>query len=447
MVSFRNRLVCSSNQQNLKTMKINDRMIQTNPARWLLAVIASGIFAGCGNEPATRIPNDPCYARQVSLHTGDSGIIRVERSTGSARTIDLKVTPGSLLGMPRVWGLTTGSKEIIVGVIENGFFYTHEDLRENIWVNPGETGLDENGIDRRLNRKDDDGNGYVDDLHGYDFAFRDPDPENISYDGKNIYRLQPYWHGTQVAGIIGAGGNNGKGICGINWEVSLMLLKPYYAALAHVDEDTTKAFRYAEAIRYAVNNGARVINWSGTLSGDTSAYSRKIIARAIEYALAHEVLIVVAVGSYRQDLDRPGNFSIPAGFTYPNLIKVTELDLMGELYTYILPSGDTLGSSYGLQTVDVAVTGSNYTTDEYHGLSTYSLGGGTSCAAPVVTGLAALMLSVNPDLGPGEIRDIIIRESVPVPSLAGKIRSGGKVDMYRSVLEAKRRYREDHDRQ
>ena len=196
-------------------MRIGISLINGNRITFqVLFVVLSVIISGCNPEKSNfRLPDDPLFGMQVALNSDLSGEVTIPVSSRSVRSRTFSVNPELLLDMPRVWNLATGSKEVVVAVLEpGGFLYTHEDLADNIWINGGETGIDENGIERSINGVDDDLNGYVDDLHGYDFAFSDPDPDNINYDGKDIYRLQPYWHGTSVAGIIGARGDNGKGI-------------------------------------------------------------------------------------------------------------------------------------------------------------------------------------------------------------------------------------------
>lgn len=403
----------------------------------VIFVVLSVAISGCNQENRKlRLPDDPLFGSQIALNSGLSGEVTIPVSSRSVKTRTFNVNQELLLDMPGVWSLTTGSEDVVVAVIEpGGFLYSHEDLVDNIWINEGERGFDANGIDRSINGIDDDLNGYIDDLHGYDFAFRDPDPDNIIYDGKDIYRLQPYWHGTSVAGIIGAKGDNGKGISGIAWNVSLMLLKAPSSVQFGFSSDTAKAYCYAEAIRYAVDNGARIINWSGTLN-DNSEYATKTIGEAFIYAEENNVLIVVAAGSQAVDLDLPLNYAVPASINMSNLVKVTELDFQGDLYKYRTAYGDTLGSSFGLKSVTLGAIGENYTTWDYHSRSCYALGAGTSCSGPVVAGCAALMLSVNPELTPSEIRRILIETATPIESLGGITESGGAVNIYGAVKMA-----------
>ncbi|HTG45742.1 MAG TPA: S8 family peptidase, partial [Verrucomicrobiae bacterium] len=175
------------------------------------------------------------------------------------------------------WRFTTGKKSVLVAVIDTGIDYLHEDLRENIWINPGEIPF--NGVD-------DDGNGYIDDYYGYDFVSNDSDP----YDDNE--------HGTHVAGIIGAQGNNGLGTVGVCWDVSLMALK------AFDDQGNGTVADAIAAIEYAVRNGARVVNASWGLDEKSRA-----LEEAVQSASNAGVLFVAAAGNNRSD-----DPSYPASF-------------------------------------------------------------------------------------------------------------------------------------
>lgn len=172
--------------------------------------------------------------------------------------------------------------------------------------NPGEVGLDEHGRHKEVNGVDDDLNGYVDDVVGYDFYFDDPDPDGYVFDGRDMTRIAPYSHALTAMGIIGARGNNGIGVAGINWNVSMMLLK----TCAQGTTISKRAENTAKAIRYAVDNGARLINWSGGVSVSDSA-NMKELSEAITYAGEHGVLLVVAAGNLRKNRDLKENYIFP----------------------------------------------------------------------------------------------------------------------------------------
>jgi subtilisin family serine protease len=192
-----------------------------------------------------------------------------------------------------------------------------------------------------------------------------------------------------------------------------------------------RAPRAAEAIRYAVDNGAKVINWSGFISDNRPEVVANLKS-AFEYAAAHGVLIVIAAGNQMKDLDNPANTVYPASFETDNTLVVAELAVNGKLDEF--SGNDRIsGSNYGLHRVHIAALGSNFTTDVRNGKSVYRTSGGTSNAAPVVTGVAALVLSVRPNLKAGELKQILMESSTKLPSLEGKIASGGLVNAYRAV--------------
>ena len=201
------------------------------------------------------------------------------------------------------------------------------------------------GHAKETNRVDDDANGYVDDVMGWDFAFDDPDPDCYVFDGMRRDRIQPYWHSISALGIIGARGNNGNGVAGINWDVSLMLLKIGAQGIGRNEKDTLRPGRAAKAIRYAADNGARVINWSGFVS-DPAPEALAELKSAIEYAGTKNVLLVVGAGNSGLDIDRPENFTYPACFPLDNILTVAMIDFRGGLVVY-KAGGRRLGSNFG----------------------------------------------------------------------------------------------------
>jgi subtilisin family serine protease len=381
------------------------------------------------------IPDDPLFARQVSfLDPGGAISFDVVNWRASPRTFEC--TAGIDLDVTRAWAITTGSRETIVALLDDGFFYAHEDVRENIWANPGETGRDAHGYDKATNGLDDDGDGYVDDVMGWDFRFGDPDPDGYVFDGMDPTRIQPYAHSTPAMGIIGAIGNNGIGVAGINWAVSMMLLKIGAQGIKRGEIDEARPRLAAEAIRYAADNGARVINWSGFVN-DTRPESLAILKASIDYAEARGVLLVVGAGNFATDIDLEENFIYPQCFANDNILTVAEVDLTGRLDR---ASGrdHVSGSCYGVKNVDIAAIARNYSTEVRHGRSAYGLAGGTSNAAPVVTGVAALVLSVRPELDGLDVKRILMESARRLPSLDGRVGCGGIVDAYAAVRMAQR---------
>ena len=288
---------------------------------------------------------------------------------------------------------------------------------------------------------DDDHNGYVDDLIGWDFVFDSPDPDCHVFDGMDKTRIATYSHGLGVMGIIGAKGNNGIGVAGINWDVSMMLLKIGAQGVGRGEVDSLRPERAAKAIRYAVDNGARIINWSGFVD-NTDPKEIQTLREAIAYAGKRNVLIVVGAGNGASDLDTGENCKFPQCFDEENLVRVAGIDFQGKLFQGNLLQTETgsrfvFGSDFGLKRVEIAAIEFNYTTVIQGGIGTYVLGEGTSCAAPVVAGFAALMLSVNPKLTATQLKKLLMESVTKLPTLEGKVASGGMVNAYRAVLAGK----------
>jgi len=267
------------------------------------------------------------------------------------------------ISAPEAWAVTTGSRSVVVAIVDTGIDYLHEDLRDNLWTNRLETPF--NGLD-------DDGNGFVDDYHGYDFVSGDSDP----FDDNQ--------HGTHVAGTVGARGNNGIGTVGVCWEVSLMAVKAF-------DENGNGTVADAiAAIRYAVNNGARVINASWGLDEKSRA-----LEEAAQGAADAGVLIVAAAGNNRTDAP-----TYPAAFESVLAVGATdEKDARADF------------SNYGPH-LDIAAPGSGilstFPENSYGTLS------GTSMAAPHVAGTAALVLARRPNFTRQELFEILINSTDPV---------------------------------
>jgi subtilisin family serine protease len=399
--------------------------------------LALPIFAAVlltAQSPSPRIvPNDPFFKYQVSF-LNPGGQVKIERTSIKPSPVTLDAAAGIDPDITRAWTISTGSRRVVVAVLDDGFFYCHEDLAGNIWANPGESGPDATGHPKETNGIDDDKNGYVDDVMGWDFAFDDPDPDCYVFDGMRKDRIQPYWHSIAALGIIGARGNNGIGVAGINWDVSMMLLKIGAQGVGRDEKDTARPARAAKAIRYAADNGARVINWSGFVSDPTPEALAELKA-AIEYAGQKNVLLVVGAGNSDLDIDRPENSTYPACFPLDNILTVAMIDFKGELVSYT--AGDRrLGSNFGARNVDIAALDENFTTDLENGRSTYRLGAGTSCAGPVVAGIAALTLSVRPDLSAVALKKILMDTATRLPGLDGKVVSGGMVNAYKALLAA-----------
>jgi subtilisin family serine protease len=292
------------------------------------------------------------------------------------------------------WNVTTGSASVVVAVIDTGVDYTHRDLAANIWTNPGE--IAGNGID-------DDGNGFIDDVHGYDFANNDGDP------------MDDNSHGTHVTGTIAAAANNGQGVAGVNWSSSIMALKFLNSDGTGYVSDAIRAVNYATMMRTKYGVNVRVMNnsWGG---GEYSA----ALDSAIRASAAADILFVVAAGNDATNNDTTAEY--PANYTASNIISVAAVDQNKNLASF---------SCYGATTVDVAAPGvSIYSTVPGNRYAIYS---GTSMATPFVTGIAALAWAADPTATATEVRNAILNGVTHVSTLSGKVASGGVVNAYNTL--------------
>ncbi|MGE4133029.1 MAG: S8 family peptidase [Bdellovibrionales bacterium] len=290
------------------------------------------------------------------------------------------------------WRMAKGNKDVVVAVIDTGCDIHHPALSENIWTNPGEDGLDENGNPKATNGRDDDGNGYVDDIHGWNFVNDSPDVTD------------DHGHGTHIAGIVGAKRLPGGGSSGVAPGVSLMILK-YYDADSGGEGNLVNTIR---AIRYATRMGARIINYSG--GGILRSESEEAV---LGMAAQKGVLFVAAAGN--EGLNSDFFHFYPADYDLPNIISVGASDRTGKLMAV---------SNFGRSTVDIAAPGRNIHSTLPDGQ--YGFMSGTSQATAFVTGVAALILSQQ---GPLMKSDAVIQQIVSsrraLPSLRNRTVSGG----------------------
>jgi subtilisin family serine protease len=309
-------------------------------------------------------------------------------------------SPDTVFDLPHAWELSQGAG-VTVAVVDSGMKLDHSDLAPNVWTNFGE--IPGNGID-------DDADGYVDDVHGADLLNGDGDPRDDN------------GHGTHVAGIVAARGENGVGVAGVAWRARIMAVK---VLDSHAAGDMSTV---ARGLRYAVAHGARIVNVS--LSGPTAGAD---IAGAIDEARAAGVVVVAAAGNTGADLDVTPAY--PAALDAPNLVTVTSSDRRGAL---------SPRASFGRASVDLAAPGQDILSTARGG--GYEFRSGTSTAAAQVSGALALLAGARPALGADALRGALLaaarRSSLPVASgaldIGGALRRIGARARSRSTVRAAR---------
>lgn len=335
-------------------------------------------------------PNDAKFDQLWSLHnTG--------QQAGSADA-DINALGG--------WKIQNESRSIGVAIIDTGVDWGHEDLTDNIWQNLGEDfdqdghvlewdgekmifdPGDENGID-------DDGNGYVDDFVGWDFKNNDNNP----YDDQG--------HGTHVAGIIGANGNNKIGVVGVTWQVQMAAIKFIGKNRGGKTSDAIRAIDYVKKMGFPISN----LSWGG------SHYSRALLA-ALKNTNEKEQLFVIAAGNNGLDNDKIATY--PASYQLDNIISVAATNRNDQLSSL---------SNYGATSVDIVAPGIDiFSTFPNNKYGTYS---GTSMAAPHVTGACALLWEYAPDKSATIIKQDLLKTADPLPAINDKILTGGRLNLER----------------
>src|SRR4030066_2571136 len=368
---------------------------------------------------ASSVPNDTYFGNQWALHN---------TGTYANGTADADIDA------PEAWDISTGSSNIVIAVLDTGVDYNHNDLVGNIWINTGEVigdangddcpgicgvdddgdcKIDEDSLDLQPGeagytndlKDDDDENGYIDDCRGWDFVNGDNDP------------MDDNSHGTHVAGIIGAVGDNGTGVAGVMWNVKLMALKFLDSeGYGTVSEEV-------EGIDYAVENGAKIMNASfGGYEYSQSEYD------AIEASNTAGILFIAAAGNEEYNNDLTPMY--PASYDLLNIISVAATDQNDQRASF---------SNYGLTSVDVAAPGvyilSTIPQNEYFDKD---FNWGTSMAAPHVSGLAGLLYSYydgiyNTQFDYTQVLNAILRMVDVLPTLSGWIQTGGRINAYKAL--------------
>ncbi|MFN7525805.1 MAG: S8 family serine peptidase, partial [Aphanizomenon sp.] len=324
---------------------------------------------------AATFPNDPGFPQLWGLHnTGQGG-----------------GTPDADIDAPEAWDIQTGNPNLVIGVIDTGVDYNHPDLVGNIWTNSGEIAND--GIDN-------DNNGYIDDIRGWDFAYNDNNPMDVQ------------GHGTHVSGTIAGKGNNGVGVTGVAWNAKIMPLKFLN------DQGSGTLSAAISAINYATAKGVKLTNnsWGG------GGYSQALYD-AINAAGQQGALFIAAAGNSSQNTDI--NPAYPASYNLANIISVASTTNTDGLSSF---------SNYGLTSVDLGAPGSGiYSTLPNNSYGTYS---GTSMASPHVAGAAALVWSQNPTWTAQQVKNALMNTGDSIAALAGKTVSGKRLNVFNALAAA-----------
>ena len=316
------------------------------------------------------------------------------------------------------WSHLSESKDIIVAVIDTGVFMKHEDLEGNIWTNEDE--IPDNGID-------DDHNGFIDDIHGWDFYnnMADPTCEKVPVDQipplcvPHATQKRYEIHGTHVAGTIGAIANNATGVAGISWKVNIMPLK-FLGGICG-GGNTANAIR---AIDYAVAQGAHIINasWGGGAKSE-------FLKQAIERAAQQNVLFVAAAGNSAQNNDLHPHY--PSSYDIDNIIAVAATTFEDRLASF---------SCFGNESVDIAVPGvailnciPEGNEDNEVPESGYRTLQGTSMATPILAGACALVMAKHRDITCDKLKQLLFKTCDRIPELRGKIKTGGRLNFARVI--------------
>ena len=329
-------------------------------------------------ESGDAVPNDPAFP----LQWGDSNTGQAIPSQNGEEELGelLNGTPGADDRALKAWKVTTGSRSIVIGEVDTGIDLTHPDLAANIWSNPGSI------------------LGCPAGTHGYNVLSKNctPEDEDETFHG----------HGTHVAGIMGAVGNNRVGVAGMNWQTTILPVKWMHNASAGETSKLIEALQY-EVMAKQEGVNVRVVNDSDTFWGTAKSAA---LENEIEVLGANNILFVTAAGNTGNDNDEVWDQRYPCSYDLPNEICVTATNNDDELPWW---------ANYGPHTVQLAAPGvSIYSTMRENG---YRYLSGGSMAAPQVSGAAALILSVEPSLSASALRADILESVDRLPSLEGKL--------------------------
>ena len=387
----------------LRAIGMSDDCPFPPPLDALCDIIGGGGDGGSGEPQAGDNPDIP-----AAPEAGETGADPLYEKQWGMNDIGAKEAHDAVNNL-------NNDNEIVVAVIDTGVDYTHEDLLPNLWRNRNE--IPDNGID-------DDENGFVDDVVGWDFASDDNKPYDLK-GGSALGGGNP-GHGTHCAGNVAARGNNGIGISGVAPNAKIMILR----FITEEGQGTTADA--VGSIKYAVDNGAHITSnsWGSIGEDPDEEEENQALRDIIQYSQDKGILFVAAAGNGHQgkgyDNDTDDKPAYPASYDNDIIMSVAAID-----------SGDKLGSfsNWGKKSVDIAapgvkvystVVGDGYTDTAIPGLATWD---GTSMAAPHVAGAAALYLAANPEANWKEIKKAIMDAAAPVSAYKNKLVSGGKLNL------------------
>ena len=302
--------------------------------------------------------------------------------------------------------LNARGEGVVIAVIDTGIDTRHPALQSNLWVNSGEIGFDSKGRSKASNGIDDDKNGYADDVHGWNFVSNTPD------------LTDNHGHGTHIAGIIAGEGRDTQSLSGVAPKSKIMTLKYYDPGAPGLNnlKNTVLAIKYAIAMKQKNNISKLIINYSG---GGLEPSSEE--KAAVELAQKNGILFIAAAGNERSNSDQKPYF--PADYGVSNIISVTAIDRDRN----ILPS-----SNFGAHSVDLAAPGNDIYSSLPNGQ--YGFMTGTSQATAFVTGVAALIMSYNPDFKPDQVRKYLTQTGDLDPKLEGKTIYRKRLNTYNALV-------------
>ncbi|MFM9902972.1 MAG: S8 family serine peptidase [Pyrinomonadaceae bacterium] len=308
------------------------------------------------------------------------------------------------ISAPAAWDLSTGSSSVVVADIDTGMRYTHQDLAANAWINTGE--IAGNGVD-------DDANGFVDDVNGWDFRFNDSDPIDLDSGVSSA-------HGTHTAGTIGAVGDNLVGVVGVNWNVKLMTVKIFNNTV--VDDTTSAMLVNAYAyIRMMKLRGIDIRATNNSYGGCTEACGFDQATKDGIDAMGDAGIVSVFAAGNNSGSNNDSVPFYPTSYTSPSIIAVASSDSSDNRSGF---------SNVGPTSVDLAAPGSGILSTVPTGYSTFS---GTSMATPHVTGAVALLSAYRPDLSAASLKASILNNVDVLANWNGVVKTGGRLNVFKAM--------------